>query len=183
MKKYIPIIIILLVVAVLIVDYSISRRRQKVDTAPTINQILNAKIPNFASNEDETVSLNNGEIIGVYKSDGIGHWVMSLEKDFVLTGDFNGDGKRDIAAVLFAGGGGSGMFYYLLIFENDNGEQKYVASQYLGDRIKIKGITYKNDIFSVDMITQGPDEGYCCGTLRKTFQYKFDKGVMSEIST
>lgn len=178
-KKYLP--IALLVVILIGVSIFVSKHEKKSGDVSFVNQVLNAKVPNFASNEDEMVALKNGEVEGVYKSDGIGHWSMGLDKDFMVSGDYNNDGKLDVASVLIASGGGSGVFYYLVLLANQNGSPKYMTSQYLGDRIKVNSIVYKDSVFSVDVITQGPDEGYCCGTLHKVFEYKLADGKLFEV--
>lgn len=172
-------VLTIIIVFLVAVSFFVPEHKKK-DGVTLANQVLNARVPNFASNQDEMVALNNGEVDGVYKSDGIGRWSITLNKDLIVSGDYNNDGVSDIATVLIASGGGSGVFYYLVLFANENGSPKYITSQYLGDRIKVNKVIYKDKFLSVDMITQGPDEGYCCGTLHKVLNYEIANDVLVE---
>lgn len=148
----------------------------------SIDQVLNAKIPNLALSSDDIVKLEDGIKEGK-GPDGIGVWSIYIDKEnkpFVIA-DFNNDGWDDIAVVIGASGGGSGYFSYLTIFMNNNGNLKYLTSTEIGDRIKIQKVSYNSDVILTDIITQGPDEGLCCGTLPKTLKHKVTGKSLSEI--
>ena len=111
---------------------------------------------------------------------------MNLDTDSssYAIGDFNNDGLSDIAAIITANGGGSGVFYYLVLFANNNGTPQYMMSKELGDRITINKISYSDGIFSADIITQGPNDPMCCGTLHEILQdvnYKTDPWSKSAV--
>ncbi len=161
-----------------------------------VKQLYTAEIPRELDPKNEKVSLKDGkiEIRGPeILADGTqsdeytdvfywGAYLISKPNAYVIA-DANNDGSDDIATVIGTTGGGSGFFYYLALFLSENGQLKLKTSQYLGDRIKINTIGYKDGIFSADVITQGPNEGYCCGTLQKVFKYKYLNGVFTDVAS
>lgn len=180
-KKSVPVLLIIGSLVVIPVAYFIFKLNKTNSETVTLNQVLNAEIPNLATNTDKKVTLKNGEVVGVYESDGIGRWSIEMSREHVVQSDFNDNGKEDVATIVHANGGGSGIFTHLVLFENKNREAVYTTDQYLGDRIKINNVSYENGIFSIDMITQGPNEGLCCGTLNKIFKYKLANNVLVEV--
>jgi len=90
-----------------------------------------------------------------------------LDRDHVAFGDLDGDGVDDAVVVLVSSGGGSGVFYSLVAVMQRNGRLETPAVRSLGDRIKINEINIRNDIVTVDMITQGPNDPLCCPTERQ----------------
>jgi hypothetical protein len=83
-------------------------------------------------------------------------------------GDFNNDGMGDVAAVVLANNGGTGRWRLLTIFLNNEGFPEFSTYYYLGDRISVNSLTASGTDLFVDMITQGPDEPFCCGTTPKS---------------
>lgn len=71
-------------------------------------------------------------------------------------------------------GGGSGYFYLLHIMQEKDGKPFEVANTLLGDRSPIIAIIVRDNLTSVDMITQGPDQPFCCGTLRVINNFKLE---------
>ena len=80
--------------------------------------------------------------------------------------DLNGDGLEDVVVVLVYSGGGSGSFYYAVAVLNELSRPVYAGAHFLGDRVRLNGITTEGRKITVDLITQGPGEPLCCGTLR-----------------
>jgi hypothetical protein len=113
--------------------------------------------------------------------EGIGYWGMIVNKTPIVYGDFDNDGTQDIAVTVTANAGGTGIFSYLVLFTNNNGSPKYMTNSYIGDRVQLNSITYNKNIFTVDLITQGPDEARCCGTLRDIFNYKLTGDTLTEL--
>jgi len=65
------------------------------------------------------------------------------------------------------GGGGSGLFVSLVAVWNANGTLMNSEEKDLGDRIVVNSIAINDGLVTVDMLTQGPNDGMCCPTQRK----------------
>lgn len=138
----------------------------------TINSLANAQIPNFATQEDEFVTLKNGEynftawVAEVSDSEyHIPGYIMLLSTTTSYAyGDFNNDGMNDVVATFEVNSGGTGRWKLLTIFLNNEGFPEFSTAYYLGDRVSIESVTASGTDLFVDIITQGPGEPMCCGT-------------------
>jgi hypothetical protein len=162
-------------------------------TPDLIKQLCSASIPEYLdSDAKEFFSLKDGEI-AVYGPqilmDGtidkslpqdVFHWSAYLNDDTKrhTIADFNNDGLDDVAIVIWQTGGGSGGFSNLTIFMNDNGNLKYLTSKEIGDRIEINKISYDSGLIIADIITQGPGEPLCCGTMPATLSFKLENSLL-----
>jgi len=108
----------------------------------------------------DVVKLVNSE-----ERNGGGFW--QLDKEHIAFGDLDGDGVDDAVVVLGESGGGSGFFSNLVAVIRRNGRLETPAVSELGDRIEINRIGIRDGIVTVDMITQGPNDGLCCPTERQ----------------
>lgn len=155
-----------------------------------VEQAQNIAVPSYGD-ENQLTQLQQGEILIKEPAseefpDGISLWAANLERNnssFIID-DFNKDGLDDVAHIIGYTGFGSGYFYHLMIFVNDHGKLKYLTDEYLGDRIVIKGVRYEDELFVVDMITQGEGKdfmGYCCPNIPATIKFKLESGHLVEI--
>jgi hypothetical protein len=151
------------------------------DTA-LIRQLSNARIPNFALDENDFVQLKDGRIEEEWENSG-SYWSIHLndEPQAYTVADFDRNGGNDVAVVIGASGGGSGYFYYLAIFANENDTLTYLTSVQLGDRIKVNKISYSTEVIYADIITQGPGEPMCCGTMPQTLKFKLEKNKLVRV--
>lgn len=128
------------------------------------------------------VKLHNG----IYKEkivpDSSTELVVTLS-DKMAFGDLNGDGLEDAAVILIINPGGSGTFRYLAAVIDQNGAPKNVASQLLGDRVKVKSLSINSEEITVEMIKHRPSDPLCCPTLETTQAYRLqgDKLVIVPI--
>jgi hypothetical protein len=174
-------------------DINVEQQDEKTEVPVLISQLYSASIPrDFDEEENNFVSLRDGKIEirgpqiledGTTDKDGpqdLFHWGAYLKTDNnnYSISDFNNDGLDDVAIVVGETGGGSGFFSHIVIFMNEAGRLKYLTSEFLGDRIKINKISYASGTITTDIITQGPDEGYCCGTMPQTLKYKLEKNKL-----
>jgi hypothetical protein len=149
-----------------------SNQKQSGPQPLNIDYLLNVTIPNFADNTSQMINLQNGTVSGVNTFTN-STWDMKLDKDqssYVIA-DFNHDGLPDIAAIIWANSGGTGEFAYLAIFTNSGSQPTYFLSKEIGDRVTINKVYTQNNILSVDLITQGPNDPMCCGTLHEVLNY------------
>jgi heat shock protein HslJ len=81
-------------------------------------------------------------------------------------------GEPAAAVILVTDPGGSGTFYDLALVVEQDGEPLNIASTQLGDRIQINALYFQDGAILVDMITQGPDDPFCCPTLQVLRRYE-----------
>jgi len=148
----------------------------------TMNELKNAEYQSeFSANG--TVKLTNGIYREKIAPNSATELIITLS-DKVAYGDLNGDGKEDAAAILITDPGGSGTFHHLAIVLNQKESSNHVASQLLGDRVKVKSLSVRSGEIAVEMITHGPNDPMCCPALEVTQNYLLqdDKLVVAQIS-
>jgi hypothetical protein len=89
-------------------------------------------------------------------------------------GDLNGDGVEDAAVILNADSGGTGTYAYLSAVLNQAGKAEPVTSALLGDRVQVNSLAIADEVISVVMTTQGPNDPMCCPTLVVTNTYQLE---------
>jgi hypothetical protein len=97
-------------------------------------------------------------------------------------GDLHGNGSQDAAVVLAVNAGGTGTFNYLEAVVNVLGTPTNVASQFLGDRVKINSVSITNGTIVVDMVTAGPGDALCCPTLHVVQTYQLQGAQLVKLS-
>jgi hypothetical protein len=128
--------------------------------------------------DEAPVRLTNGE----YTLDAPPSRVRAgLISDQVTTGDLDGNGVADAVAPVFLNTGGSGTFIFLMAMVERDGVLKQVGRALLGDRIRLKSITFSEDgAISIEMITQGPNEPFCCPTMQVIRTFRLEGGELWE---
>ena len=63
---------------------------------------------------------------------------------------------------------------------NRAGTPEHVATEFLGDRIKINSFVAENGQIVLDMVVQGPDDPMCCPTVEKVSRYRLEDGELVE---
>jgi uncharacterized membrane protein/heat shock protein HslJ len=116
------------------------------------------------------VRLTNGMYKGKIVPDSATELVVLLSNE-VAFGDLNGDGADDAAIILITDPGGSGTFHHLGVVINQKGSPKHLASQLLGDRVKVKSVSIRSGEIAVEMLTHGPNDPMCCPNFRVTRNY------------
>jgi uncharacterized membrane protein/heat shock protein HslJ len=147
----------------------------------TIKDLKNAEYQSeFAING--RVRLSNGIYRGKIVPDSASELIVMLS-DQVAFGDLNGDGAEDAAVVLITDPGGSGTFRHLSVVINEKGSPQHVASQWLGDRVKVKSLSVRSGEIVVQMMTHGPRDPMCCPTFQVTQNYILQEGkvVIAEV--
>ncbi len=148
----------------------------------TINDLKNAEYQSeFSANG--RVKLTNGIYREKIVPNSATELIITLS-DKVAYGDLNGDGDIDAAVILITNPGGSGTFHHLAIVLNQKESSNHVASQLLGDRVKVKSLSVRSGEIAVEMITHGPNDPLCCPALEVTQNYLLqdDKLVVAQIS-
>jgi hypothetical protein len=91
----------------------------------------------------------------------------AIDKKSIVYGYLNGNAEAAAVLVMDYSGGGSGIFRSLIAVWNENGTLMNSEEKDLGDRIVVNSIAISDGIVTVDMLTQGPNDGMCCPTQRK----------------
>ncbi len=91
--------------------------------------------------------------------------------DFIASGDLNGDGVNEIAALVAENYGGSGVFVFLAVYADVNGTLKFQSSILVDDRPQLNELSIENGEIFLDATTHKSDEPMCCPTLRTTRHY------------
>lgn len=105
--------------------------------------------------------------------------------NFAATGDLDGDGSDEIAALISENFGGTGVFVFLAIYKNVNGTPKFLTSSVVDDRPQLNALTIENGEVFLDSIIHAMDDPMCCPTLRTTRHYRLinDQLDVSDVTT
>ena len=75
-------------------------------------------------------------------------------------GDLDGQGELDAAAITVEEPGGSGTFFYLHALIKDDDDLRDAGVAFLGDRIRIEGVSVHDGVITVAMLDRKPDEPF-----------------------
>lgn len=96
--------------------------------------------------------------------------------------DVNGDGEEEALVLLGTNFGASGMFTDLAIVHMVDGMSVNLDTIMLGDRVDVRDVTVDGANILVTMVTQGPNEPMCCGTLEVTVTYSLEGETLTEVT-
>jgi hypothetical protein len=149
-------------------------------TAPlTVEALKNAV---YRGVFDEPVKLTDGQYEGQPFVEGGASRPALTFTDVYAFGDLDGDGVEDAAVVLVQSSGGSGDFYYLAAVLDRGGSPDNVATQLLGDRLRIESAAINGAEITIDALTHGPDDPLCCPTQQTTLVYRYEEGQLIQVS-
>ncbi len=133
------------------------------------NALANATYSSMVANEPVTLKNGNFE-----RQDVPGSVMMTsvMLTDQIAYGEVNG--VPTAAVVTGETGGGSGYFYLLHLMQASDGKPKELGFVLLGDRSPVIATTLQDNLASVDMITQGPEQPFCCGSLRVINRFQLE---------
>jgi hypothetical protein len=92
---------------------------------------------------------------------------FAIDKNTIVFGNLNALEQPAAVLVMDENGGGSGTFRSLIAVWSANGTLMNSEEKELGDRIVVNSISISSGTVTVDMLTQGPNDGLCCPTQRK----------------
>jgi len=137
--------------------------------ALTINELKSGEYRSNWSDKGK-IKLSDGMYKEKIAADSATELVIKLS-DKMAFGDLNGDGAEDAAVILVSDPGGSGTFYDLAAVINSNGNPQHAASVFLGDRVKVEGVSIKSGKIMVKMVTHDRTDSMCCPSLRVEQEY------------
>ena len=127
-------------------------------------------------------------IDGVYEGEpfvegGASRPVVTYIDNTVAHGDLDGDGQDDAVALLIENSGGSGTFAYVGAQLNRSGQPIDAGVALLGDRVQLISMHVEDGQVVAEIVTQGPDEGLCCGTLKMRKTLGLQDGQLVEVAS
>ena len=105
-----------------------------------------------------TATLEDGEFRAPVAPGSASELVIRLSQ--WTLGDLDGDGLADAAAITIEDPGGSGNFRYLHALLNEKGDLRDIDTVFLGDRIRVAGLSIHEGVISVALIERPPDAPY-----------------------
>ena len=97
-------------------------------------------------------------------------------------GDLDGDGEDDAAAVTIENPGGSGTFYYVHALRNDGGRPRAALPVFLGDRIRVEGVSIHDGAIVVALLDRPDDASYSqTPTVPVIRRFRLDAGALAEL--
>ena len=76
------------------------------------------------------------------------------------TGDLDGDGRQDVAAILVQQPGGTGMFTYVAVLQNLAGGVKATNAVLVGDRVNVQAIRVDGRTVVIEYLDRRPGEPF-----------------------
>jgi hypothetical protein len=131
--------------------------------------IRNAKYQLGIPDSLHVVQLQNG----IYEqgTSGTENYISVMLTDHVATGDLDGDGTDEIAALISENFGGTGVFVFLAVYKDINGTPTFLTSVVIDDRPQLNALSIENGEVFLDAVIHATDDPMCCPTLRMTRHY------------
>jgi hypothetical protein len=99
-------------------------------------------------------------------------YISAQLTSFVASGDLDGDGSDEIAALISENFGGTGVFVFVAIYKNVNGVPTFITSSVVDDRPQLNALSIENGEIFLDATLHAVDDPMCCPTLRTTRHYR-----------
>ena len=165
----------ILFVSLLLLACSGLSPQKKTATGLTVAELKNAEYLSQYTT-DSKAKLTDGEYRQRVVEGSAAEVVVTLT-DSIAFGKLS-DCREAAAVILKSETGGSGTFTDLAVVVNDNGRLQNIATKFLGDRVKVKTISFKAGTITVDLITHGPNDPMCCPTLQVTRKYELQGNTL-----
>ena len=100
-------------------------------------------------------TLEDGEFREPLAPGSAGELIIQLGK--WATGDLDGEGGGDAAAITIEQTGGSGTFYFVHALVGEDGDLRDAGVAFLGDRIRVEGVSIHDGAIVVALLDRAPD--------------------------
>ncbi|PSV16852.1 hypothetical protein C0W59_06345 [Photobacterium kishitanii] len=87
---------------------------------------------------------------------------VMLLSDLKVIGTLNADNDPMAVVLLNYSPGGSGQYLYIAVMAYRHHQLVNIATQYIGDRVRVKGLVIKNHQIILDVIQPGKGDSTCC---------------------
>ncbi len=130
---------------------------------------------------EEPVQLQGGVYVGPPFAPGAASRPrVELIRDFLMTGDLNGDGNEEAIVLLSESSGGSGTQLYLAVLGRSDDEVVNLGTALVGDRIQVQAARVSDGNVELDVIQAGPDDAACCPSEKATRKWTLKKDDLKE---
>jgi heat shock protein HslJ len=147
------------------------------DSVPTTEDMANAT---YAGVFDKPVTLTDGRWEGApFVDGGASRPSVGLARNFVLTGDIDGDGRDDAVVLLWESSGGSGTRSFLAAMSRANGAVVNLGTSLVGDRVQVKTGSVAAGRIALDIVQAGPEDAACCPTQKALVGWRLVDGVLT----
>lgn len=152
-KTLLPIVAIIIIIAIIFLSFS-----SKKTVAPVLTD---SDYKNISYEIDgQNIKLSNGKAETDAEAGAISKISTEVYFGNEAKADLNGDGKDDIAFLLFQDGGGTGVFYYVAVALSSGDVFKGTNAVLLGDRIAPQSTEIKNGQIIVNYADRKGDEPF-----------------------
>jgi heat shock protein HslJ len=132
------------------------------DAAPSLDELQNMRYTGLGGALG-AVTLTGGHWSGAPTPAGAASVaVVTLDADFRLAGDLDGDGVDDAVVLLTHSPGGTAAWSYLAVVARAEGAVRNIATVALGDRVQIRSAHIADGTLSVSTVRTGPNDAACC---------------------
>lgn len=132
--------------------------------------------------EDQPVTLSQGRWEGSpYVEGGAARPAVGLVDDFLLQGDLDADGKKELVVMLWQSAGGTGSNVYVAVMKPENGAYVNISTALLGDRVKLRDGRIDSGNIVLDVLQPGADDPMCCPTELAERTWSMDDGQLEEL--
>jgi len=145
-----------------------------------VTQVRNAQYQLGTPDSLQVVQLVDGQF--EQGTPGGADFISVHMTDFVATGDLDGDGVNEVAALISENYGGTGVFVFLAVYANVNGALAFHTSSIVDDRPQLNALSIENSEIFLDATIHGFEEPLCCPTLRTTRHYRLAEGGQLEMT-
>ena len=135
-----------------------------------VTRIRNAQYQLGATDALRVVQLTDGKF--EQGTPGGADYVAVNVTDFVAAGDLDGDGVKEVVALIAENTGGSGVFVFLAVYSNTKEALIFQTSTIVDDRPMLNALSIENDEVFLDATVHASADPFCCPTLRMTRHYR-----------
>ncbi len=146
---------------------------------PTLNELRNATYTGLRLST-MPVTLTSG----LWQSPGegveAGQVTVHLMRDFLVTGDLDGDGTEEAVVLVAERGGDAGNFIHLAVVRRIDDGLRNVATLLLGDRVELRSGRISDGRLLLDVVQAGSDDAACCPGELATRPFRLVDGALVE---
>jgi hypothetical protein len=135
-----------------------------------VTRIRNAKYQLGFTDSLQVVQLTDGKF--EQGAPGGVDYISVNVADFAATGDLNGDGEDEIAALVVENYGGSGTFVFLVVYAEENRKLTFQTSAFVDDRPILKALSIEGGEILLDAVIHTTEDPLCCPTLRMNRHFR-----------